>query len=1004
MQKACREESCREDESLLPSSRSPGCRDLQVTFRAPRDLCKALRRWPALLLSSACGAAFLVVGFLVWPRQLRANDSDLWSVARADAQQEGGIRGRAPTVEDYCGKVEEDTEYHTEHHLYWIGNIANQDVCCAQCDAEPECAAWTYGRVQGVPGLSGHCYLKKLGEGEEPETVHRPGVVSGRISQKLRKHGIVAKLLAKEEGTPQKDTRIKEGETCPGTVSVAGHGLLSVVSALWKWPGERATHVEVPTRDWAIVPHLDSRAYLAENCTPGEYHSDEYAAFKLLGGHVRYTTDLSNVGCGCNAQLHLLPMRQSTDKGKCGDFFCHHGWSHCGPTCAEIGLQDSNQYAWSSQLHVRDDTEGVSAGYGGGSTFIGRRSWDDTEYGPGARCIDTTWPFDVEISFPVDSEGVLKAMEVTLSQGGPCTVTGRIDEYAFAGRDGLSELSKVLEAGVTPVVSYWSSAKMKWMDGMGTDAKGPCAKDAPEACPESVRFYNFAVAQHINPQSSSLKSPIESAMAVVHEEVEIKVQRERDNLVADIIANEDAHANESFNITNTLGKNCSNDCLARTPSGDAKEGDEVREPREGGQLRYGEEAEDNTEWEVLVIKVYVHNGTNSSAQVIGEKLKGQVVIGKLVNGWIQLAHEPGYVPVTSGVSTLLKKRIVSYKKLVKGTCQDAGMFIIEDTRTCATAAFALGYFDTEVTAFRGNQKRPPGCYVHKGQVYVSDVEINRDNGADDEREPICSSKFYPTTTTTTTTTSSTTTTTTWGWPSLFCIEVVRTNGYELPLVKEQQKRRVSIFACDEYAVFSDGGKPQPVGEDPGGAEIMTIVIPPIKESIGNMAAGATTNSWLNTKTFLQVWDLAKKDGRIEKHDWTVKVDPDAVFFPDRLRTHLASHTNKDANLYVMNCNRFAEVALYGSIEIFSKKALETYLAGQDSCRRTLPWQGWGEDFFMSHCMDMLRVGRVYDFGLLSDKRCFYSPCSDTSKVVYHDYKDASPHGAWFQCYDQSIHR
>ena len=38
------------------------------------------------------------------------------------------------------------------------------------------------------------------------------------------------------------------------------------------------------------------------------------------------------------------------------------------------------------------------------------------------------------------------------------------------------------------------------------------------------------------------------------------------------------------------------------------------------------------------------------------------------------------------------------------------------------------------------------------------------------------------------------------------------------------------------------------------------------------------------------------------HAWTVKVDPEAVLIPDRLRQHLAG--NDLENVYVVNCNKF----------------------------------------------------------------------------------------------------
>mmetsp|Transcript_9113 Transcript_9113/g.28984 ORF Transcript_9113/g.28984 Transcript_9113/m.28984 type:complete len:141 (+) Transcript_9113:2-424(+) len=44
---------------------------------------------------------------------------------------------------------------------------------------------------------------------------------------------------------------------------------------------------------------------------------------------------------------------------------------------------------------------------------------------------------------------------------------------------------------MTPVVSYWSSDDMLWMDGQGSDGQGPCATDDAKACKESVKFSGF---------------------------------------------------------------------------------------------------------------------------------------------------------------------------------------------------------------------------------------------------------------------------------------------------------------------------------------------------------------------------------------------------------------------------------------------------------------------------------------------------------------------------------
>lgn len=84
-------------------------------------------------------------------------------------------------------------------------------------------------------------------------------------------------------------------------------------------------------------------------------------------------------------------------------------------------------------------------------------------------------------------------MKVTLSQAGrSCILQASVDKYYAKGRDGMAELSRALAAGMTPVISYWSSRDMQWMDGVGRQGRGACLSDG-DVCPESVRFSSFAV-------------------------------------------------------------------------------------------------------------------------------------------------------------------------------------------------------------------------------------------------------------------------------------------------------------------------------------------------------------------------------------------------------------------------------------------------------------------------------------------------------------------------------
>mmetsp|Transcript_24189 Transcript_24189/g.64396 ORF Transcript_24189/g.64396 Transcript_24189/m.64396 type:complete len:449 (-) Transcript_24189:102-1448(-) len=258
-----------------------------------------------------------------------------------------------------------------------------------------------------------------------------------------------------------------------------------------------------------------------------------------------------------------------------------------------------------------------------------------------------------------------------------------------------------------------------------------------------------------------------------------------------------------------------------------------------------------------------------------------------------------------------------------------------------------------------------------------------------------------TSSTTTSVTTTTRTTTTTKLATLFCFMVVRTVGYEPGLATQQYWKRASIFECEESAVYSNGGVVQ-IGD------FMSTEVKADSVKMGNLSkAGTTTSSWLNTLIFMKTWELVLADGRWWQHDWTVKVDPDAVFFPWRLKFKLYPYyTAGDFNgpaLFVGNCDRSwhggpPKLKLFGSLEVFSRNALGMYKAHGEQCKQNLDWKGWGEDFFMQNCMEMLKVGKVNGVSFLGDARCYYAPCTDASKVAFHDFKDV---GSYFACWGQS---
>jgi len=940
----------------------------------------------------------------------------------------------------FCGVMEQDAEYHTKARLASL-HATSAEQCCALCDGEPLCGAWTWGQQRGVDDLTDVCTLETLARNEKIVKIRRSGIVSGLPSSSVTKHGAVADMISAQvrhelgaaagraaAGAARAYRGILDNETCPGKVNVSGHGPLLVVAAEWSSPEKRAAPVDVPQGLWVLAPQLPSRAFLANRCTQGKSQTGDFAALKLLGKTLRYTTDLSGAGCGCGASLHLVPMRQSTVRSMCADFSCGAAGGSCrGAACAELAVQDANQYAWSTSVHAHDDVAGLGVGYsGGGEGRKASRDWGSAHYGPGAHCIDTTWPFEVAVSFPRDEQGMLKAVEVHLSQAGrSCPLRARIGSYSFHGRDSFAELSAALASGVTPAFSYRNSRELLWLDGVGRDGQGPCVRDSPEACANSVRFYNFEVEEVKKEHDMdsivsertppSRKSPLDMAIASVHMHQRHKAESvKRAKLARAVAAQGEAEDRDQERTAGQPGSGARSAALS------------------GGKV----------EWDVLV-PVKVHAEASQSSEVIGTKNRGDVLVGSLDDeGWVALSHEPGHVWTKlpkaqvgdSPAKTILHKRTVNYEKITHDSCEEAGMFPILDVTACEAAAFALGYYDTTVNTESQDVPQPEGCHLVDGKLFLTTTAGSRGGlGAGSGRALLCSSRSYPTSTATTTTTTATTRTETtsstvtsttattrtststthattaapttrvftttlhyWGFPSLFCFSVMQTSTYELGLVKEQIKFGAGIFGCDEHAVFSQDpvtelGRLPRNGDAQAGAVVKTIWFRKAKVWVSRDHTAA------NTLLFMQVWEAVKVNGRYKNHHWTIKADPDAIVLPWRLRKHLSPHTGPKT--YLVNCNKYPGTKnfpmIYGALEAYSKGAMEAYFGGALRCKLLLKWHEWGEDFFMGRCMKFLKVKPFNDFGLLGDARCMGANCDDGTSAAYHDFKNIS---GWFSCW------
>ena len=221
-----------------------------------------------------------------------------------------------------------------------------------------------------------------------------------------------------------------------------------------------------------------ARIYLADRCSEGRYDPTAYSAFSLLGRTLSFTVDLKAAGCGCNAAFYLVPMSHNAQPGNCGgDFYCDANYV-CGVPCAEIDLIEGNAYALRATAHANGDR----AGRGAQGLGSGLNSFSTSQYGRGGSSIDTNQAFRVHAYFSTDAGQLLQSIDMTLQQGHKLPLRFSVGDPAY-----LAGLTRVVEEGMTPVMSYWSSYDMGWLDG-GVD----CSDDQDRGG-NSVTFSDLSV-------------------------------------------------------------------------------------------------------------------------------------------------------------------------------------------------------------------------------------------------------------------------------------------------------------------------------------------------------------------------------------------------------------------------------------------------------------------------------------------------------------------------------
>lgn len=243
-----------------------------------------------------------------------------------------------------------------------------------------------------------------------------------------------------------------------------------------------------------------------------------------------------------------------------------------------------------------------------------------------------------------------------------------------------------------------------------------------------------------------------------------------------------------------------------------------------------------------------------------------------------------------------------------------------------------------------------------------------------------------------------------GFPSLYCVALIMPFGEEVSLIQVQLQQRLSLFICNEYGLFSNTSVYLGTDSGQGGQQVWTA---PIGGTL-NVPHGGRWGTALNTDVFIRFWQAVSLAGRWRNQQWTVKVDADAVFLPDRLRDLLRPIQQPDVTpVYLNNC----KWGMHGPIEVISQAGFNTYSSNIQSCEqirqdamtwqpvhwneKMLRWTGtdkdhsFGEDQYLRRCFKRLNVAKIDEFRLLDELACGGNPRVDGcigNFVSYHPMK------------------
>ncbi|CAK9013259.1 unnamed protein product [Durusdinium trenchii] len=235
-----------------------------------------------------------------------------------------------------------------------------------------------------------------------------------------------------------------------------------------------------------------------------------------------------------------------------------------------------------------------------------------------------------------------------------------------------------------------------------------------------------------------------------------------------------------------------------------------------------------------------------------------------------------------------------------------------------------------------------------------------------------------------------------------CVMLFRPWTYEQSLIEIQYRKKAGIFQCDSYALYSN----EVIELFPG--VVSRRIHSPLMCEIGGQFITA-----LNLGIFLTFYRQVILDADFMDSAWVIKVDPDTVWNPQRLRPLLdgLSWGLDGDGIYLNNC----ELGFHGPIEIFSTRSFLALGHHAKECAKAMDgktcidhcdgvWNQvevcngrctdwWGEDIWADQCLSRFtQAKRVMVKTLLQEDHCKphisdWRSCSNPEVVAFHPFKE-----------------